>query len=295
MNSEPLITVITPTFNRADYLGQAIESVLAQTWPHFELLVVDDGSTDDTATLMERYLPDKRIQYFRQENQGQSVARNLALSHAKGEFVCFLDSDNAWLPEKLEISLRAFEDNPDVDIIYGDAITIDETGAEISRENMKRHSGRIVPQMLRDNCVSMNTAMTRRRCFDERGGMSGRRRVADDYDLWLRFSAYYRFLYIPEYLAYYRVMADQISSDKTRRFDTNEAILRDFLAEHGDRVTPAEARMGWCHFHTRKGRYLASEGRRGEALACYARALRHNPVARPPWRALAKLVLRGTG
>ena len=205
MPEPPLATVITPTYNRADFLGQAVESVLAQTYPHFEMLVVDDGSTDGTPAVMKRYLSDERIRYFHQRNQGQSVARNLALSHARGEFVCFLDSDNAWVPEKLAVSLAAMETHPDVDVVYGDAIRIDETGAEISRENMRRYSGRIVPWMLRDNCVSMNTAMARRRCFDERGGMSARYRVADDYELWLRFSAYYRFLYLPRFLAYYRL------------------------------------------------------------------------------------------
>ena len=294
-SDQPTVSVITPTYNRADFLGQAVDSVLAQTCPHFEMLVVDDGSTDGTRALMEGYLGDGRIRYFHQQNQGQSVARNLALSHSRGEFICFLDSDNAWVPEKLAVSLEAFEQHPDVDVVYGDAMKIDESGAEISRENMRRYSGRIVPYMLRDNCVSMNTAMARRRCFDEHGGMSGRYRVADDYELWLRFSAYYRFLYLPRYLAYYRVMKNQISSDKARRFDTNEAILRDFLAEHGHTVTAAEARTGWCYFHTRKGRYLASQGKLAAAVQCYLKALTFAPASKAPWRALAKLAIRGAG
>lgn len=292
MLSGPLVTVITPTFNRADFLEIAVQSVLQQTCPDFEFIIVDDGSTDDTHQRLGKYLSDPRIQYYWQENQGQSVARNLALSKSSGNFICFLDSDNVWLTDKLEKSLAAFDHYKDVDIVYGDCITIDEHGNEISRKNMKRYSGRILPYMLRDNCVSMNTAMAKRRCFIEHGGLSGRRRVADDYDLWLRFSAYYKFLYLPEYLAYYRVMTKQISSDKDRRFQSNEEILCDFLSEHGHVVTPTEARNGWVYFYTRPGRYLSSQGRKLEALKCFLQAFLKKPASTVPLRAILSMLVK---
>lgn len=292
----PLVSVITPTYNRARYLPEAIESVLAQTYDRFEHWIVDDGSTDATPDVVARYRSDPRIRYLRhEENRGQSHARNTAIARAGGEFICFLDSDDRWFPEKLARSLEAFARHPDTDVVYGDYVFIDGEGEVLAIRNMRRHSGRIVGHMLRDNCVSMNTTMARRRCFDELGGFSGRRAVADDYDLWLRFSAYYRFLYIPEKLGCYRIMDDQISSDKTGRFEVNEAIIRDFLAEHGHRVAPAEARTGRAHFLTRRGRHLAREGQRFQALNCYSRALALTPLSRGPWRALAKLLLRGTG
>src|SRR5690606_22331871 len=131
-----------------------------------------------------------------------------------------------WLPDKLEVSVDVFQRKPDVDVVYGDQITIDEQGAETSRANMSRHSGRITQYMLRDNCVSMNTTMARRSCFEMYGSFDTRLRAADDYDLWLRFSAYCHFHYIPRYLAYYRVMPNQLSSDKSGRLATNEKILR---------------------------------------------------------------------
>ena len=99
--ANPLVSIITPTYNRADFIEQAVNSVLAQTYTNFELLIVDDGSTDNTRDLLEPALTDSRVRYFRQENQGQSVARNWALSEAKGDFVCFLDSDNYWPAEKI--------------------------------------------------------------------------------------------------------------------------------------------------------------------------------------------------
>ncbi len=289
---DSLVSIIMPTYDRADFIGQGVNSVLAQTYTKFELLIVDDGSTDNTRDLLEPALADSRVRYFHQENQGQSVARNLALSKAKGSFVCFLDSDNYWPADKLEQQVELFRQHPEYDVIYGDVVVIDENNREVSRKNMKRYSGHIAKYMIRDNCVSMNTAMARRRCFDELGGMSGKRRVADDYELWLRFSARFPFLYVPEFLAYYRVMDDQISSDKTRRFDSNWQIITDFRREFPDAMSEKEFDSGFAAFHSRKARYLASQGSRSEALAEMAKALRLQPLRRASWRSLAAVLLK---
>lgn len=290
--NNPLVSIITPTYNRADFIEQAVNSVLAQTYANFELLIVDDGSTDNTRNLLEPALADSRVRYFSQENQGQSIARNLALSKAKGDFVCFLDSDNYWPAEKLEQQVGLFREHPDCDVIYGDIIVIDEKDREVSRKNMTRYSGHIAKYMIRDNCVSMNTAMARRRCFDKLGAMSGTRRVADDYDLWLRFSARFRFFYVPEFFAYYRVMDDQISSDKTRRFDSNWQIINDFRREFPDAMSAQEFDSGFAAFHSRKARYLASQGFKSKALAEMAKALRLQPLRRASWRSLVAVLLK---
>lgn len=248
MSSSPLVSVITPTFNRADYLPFAIESVLSQSVHDFELIVIDDGSTDGTAELMNRYLSDSRIRYLQQENQGQSVARNRGIAEARGQYICFLDSDNAWVKSKIETSLKAFEDNPAADIVYGDYIVIDGEGAEQGVNRMARYSGRITPQLLRDNFVSMNTTMTRKRCFDEMGGFDNADRLAEDYGLWLRFSTRYQFLYVPEVLGYYRVMENQISSDKDSRFRANEQLLENFLKTFPSAGYPGRGAPGFKSF-----------------------------------------------
>jgi glycosyltransferase involved in cell wall biosynthesis len=290
--AEPLVSIITPTFNRADFINKAVNSVLAQTYNNFEFLIVDDGSTDNTRELLQPALADTRLRYFHQENQGQSIARNLALSKARGDFICFLDSDNYWPGKKLSTQIDLFRQHPEYDVIYGDIIVVDENDKEITRRNMRRYSGQIAKYMVRDNCVSMNTAMARRKCFEELGGMSGKRRVADDYELWLKFSAKYRFLYVPEFLAYYRVMDDQISSDKTRRFDSNWQIISDFRREFPDAMTEREFDSGFAAFHRRKARYLASQGSRAEALSEMGRALRLRPLERTSWRSLAAVLVK---
>ena len=288
-----LVSVIVPTFDREAFIAEAIESVQAQTYPHWELIIVDDGSRDHSADIIQRYAAkDRRIHYYFQENQGQSVARNLGLQKSAGDFICFLDSDNRWLPEKLSQCLQIFERLPDVQVVYGDIITIDEQGNEITRDNMPRYSGMIAPRLIKDNFVTMNTAMARRGCFDELGGMSGQRRVADDYDLWLRFSARYRFHYEPQYMAEYRVMKDQISSDKIKRFDSTEVILKDFRLRFPDAMSQQEFDRGFAFFYTRKARYLASVGKKGKALKEVARAVRCSPLYLAGWRSLLAITLR---
>src|SRR5690554_3392541 len=283
----PLISIITPTYNRADFIAEAVESVLAQTYPHFEFLIVDDGSIDHTDKVLEPYLNDERIRLFRQENQGQSVARNVALDEAQGEFICFLDSDNYWPAAKLEQQVRIFEQFPTTDVLYGDNVIINEAGEELSRNNMARYSGRIAPQMVKDNCVAMNTTMARRQCFDELGGMSGKRRVADDYDLWLRFSAKFEFRYEPEYWAWYRVMENQISSDKTQRFQVNEQIIRDFRRDFPGAMSTRDFDQGFAHFYIRKGRYLGRAGQKWDGLRELLKAVKYSPADLNVWRAFA--------
>lgn len=286
----PVVSVITPTYNRAGLVVEAARSVLAQTFEQFEMWIIDDGSTDDTRERLEPLLADPRLHYVYQENQGQSVARNNALARARGEFICFLDSDDSWLARKLELQLAVFRTRPEVDIVYGDYIFLDGAGIEIDQPNMKRYSGHITAQMLQDNCVSMNTTMARRRCFDEMGGMSGKRRVADDYDLWLRFSARFQFYYLPETLARYRIMENQLSSDKQSRFEANEEIIEEFLTTYPDAVSKAEARAGLSAFYARKGRYYATSGQWRKALPAIGKALWLAPASKAPWRALAKVL-----
>ena len=288
--AEPRVSIITPTYNRARFIGEAVESVLDQTMSDWELVIVDDGSTDDTRQVLERYLADSRIHYYYQKNKGQSAARNLALENARAEFIGFLDSDDIWYEDKLERQLLAFEAHPDTHIVHGDEATMDELGRVVSRDNMQRHSGRITPQLLGDTSVSITTALVRRECFDALGGFSPRYGVADDYELWLRFSARYRFLYEPGIVAAYRVMANQISSDKRRRFAANERIIRDFLNHYSDCLSFAERRKGLARFYARKARYFASVGERRKALSDIGRSLGLAPMSLAGWRGLYRVI-----
>jgi glycosyltransferase involved in cell wall biosynthesis len=265
--------------------------VLEQTFSDFELLIVDDGSTDDTQAVLEPFLKDKRVRYFRQGNQGQSHARNYALRQAKGEFIGFLDSDDLWFPEKLRLQIQAFRAHKNVGIVHGDEVLIDAQGDEISRQNMKRFSGRITSKLLADNSVSITTALVRRECFEVMGGFDTSLAVADDYELWLRLSTRFQFHYEPGYVAYYRVMDDQISTDKNKRFQFNEKIINDFLLRYPNSLSLREKLRGKSQFFTRKARYRIRVGGRKEAIFALFKAIIAYPFWLGPWRAMAKFAL----
>lgn len=286
----PRVSIITPTFNRADFICSAVKSVLEQTFGDFELLIVDDGSTDSTVSVLEPYLADTRIRYFYQPNQGQSVARNRGLAEALGELICFLDSDDAWSLTKLEQQVNLMDQHPEVDIIHGDEIDIDEHGLEISRKNMRRFSGMIARDLLADNSVSINTVMVRKRCFEEMGGFSETLRVADDYDIWLRFAARYRFLYVPTFFGFYRVMSNQISSDKQARFEANERIVLDFVRDFPEALSRRDRHWGLSRFYCRKARYYARVGDKLVAWRAVRRALKYRPSDPVVWRSLFRVI-----
>src|SRR5262245_22880940 len=126
MSTSPRVSAILPVYNGAAFVGRAIENALAQTAGGLELLVIDDGSTDDTPRILEGF--GDRIRAFRQVNQGCYVARNLGLRHVRGEYVAFLDADDAWLPDRLASQLALIEGREQVGLVYGNAIFEDEHG-----------------------------------------------------------------------------------------------------------------------------------------------------------------------
>jgi glycosyltransferase involved in cell wall biosynthesis len=287
----PTVSVIIPTFNRAAFICEAIESVLSQSYSAVELIVIDDGSTDNTAALLKPYIERCQIIYRYQENQRQSVARNHGLSIASGDYCCFLDSDNRWLPGKLKIQVDYLASHSEVDIVYGDNQLIDESGVVTSKQNMRRHSGLIYPFMLKDNCVSMNTVMARMKCFKEQGGFDPEFKVADDYELWLRMSAHYRFAYLPQFFAQYRVMDEQISSNKERRYSSNERALQKFFQLNPQLVSARKKRMYMAHFYCRWARLRMAKGDNHGFLQLLLLAFKQQWYSSAIWRVALKWML----
>lgn len=284
----PLVSIITPTYNRGDFITFAVESVLRQTYSDYEMIIVDDGSTDGTREIVGRYLHDKRIKYYRQKNLGQSTARNKGLNLSSGEYICFLDSDDIYKPGKLETQVSLFRRMPHVDIIYGDEEYIDTDGTLLGKSRMKCHSGLIYEALLLDNFVSITTAMVRRRCFDELGGFDESIKVADDYELWLRLSARYHFHYESVIFAQYRIMENQLSSDKNSRFESNRNAISKFLRENPSLLDAAGRRHVWCMFYIRTGRYKASIGELSAAMTDYKKAADYKITSVALWRAVMK-------
>lgn len=200
MNIEtPFFSVIIPTFNRKDFLKIAIESVLEQTCRDFELIIVDDGSTDGTETMLDNY-EDQKIKYLLQENKGVSSARNRGLEESKGRFIAFLDSDDKWVDEKLETTIEYIDKYPDINIFHSEETWYKNKKLHNQKNKHKKPDGYVYFKALPLCCISISTAVIRRDVFDDIGVFDETLPACEDYDFWLRATQKYDVKLIPEYL-----------------------------------------------------------------------------------------------
>lgn len=189
----PRVSVVISTFNRATLLPATLDSVLAQTMADFELIVVDDGSTDETARVVERY--GTRVRYVFQENRERGAARNHGLRLASGEFVALLDSDDLWTPRKLEAEVDYADRRPDVGLVYSSAAHIDEGGRVVRRVRTPAYEGDVLRHIVRRNFIPFGANIVRRSLLLACGGFNEDRRLAgsEDWELWTRLAAQTRF------------------------------------------------------------------------------------------------------
>lgn len=199
MNNEIFFSVIIPTFNRKSFLRFAIDSVLAQTYKNFELIIVDDGSTDSTRDLIKSYT-DARIVYLYQENKGVSASRNLALSKSKGDFIAFLDSDDNWLKEKLEKTVKYIKKYPKIDIFHTEEIWHKNGKILCQKKKHKKPTDFAYESSLALCCIGMSTAVIKKNVFDKVGVFDETFEGCEDYDFWLRTTYKYEIKLIPENL-----------------------------------------------------------------------------------------------
>lgn len=280
-NKNPLISVIITTFNRRDFILEAVESVLSQTYKNIEIIIVDDGSTDNTERLIyDIYGDNEKVSFFYKENGKRASAFNLGLDKSGGDYIAILDSDNRYLPHRIESGLRALQENPGYDISYADIVTINEEGKEIHRSNMSRYSGNISKYLVYDNCVSINTALVPRYCFDVLGPMDVSYKRSDDYELWLRLSTKYRFLYIKDFWSEYRVMENQLSSNTIGRLDVNLRLIHEFKDNYAGSVSKKDIYKGLCRIHSLKSLYYSGLNKKGSATKEFLKAFRYNPFSR---------------
>jgi glycosyltransferase involved in cell wall biosynthesis len=211
MVSDIQVSVVIPTYNRADFLREAIESVLAQTYTDFELIVVDDGSTDGTQELVTSFYGKAR--YIRQENSGPAAARNNGIKNAVGKFISFLDSDDIWFPEMLSKQISMLSHNPAAGLAatgYGlidsgrvmtETVILDEDDLTDARSGNQYK-----------NFFATSSLMVRKCCFDEVGMFNENLHFAEDWDMWIRILERYSFEYFPKVFMHYRVHPYKLSA-----------------------------------------------------------------------------------
>ncbi|MCX7824571.1 MAG: glycosyltransferase [Verrucomicrobiae bacterium] len=247
---KPLVSVIIPTHNRKRLLAEAVDSVLAQTVRDLEVIVVDDGSTDGTGdSVRERYDREPRVRYIWQANAERAVARNRGITAAQGEFLAFLDSDDAWLPQKLEKQLPLFTQDSAVDLVHSGYAIIDEKGVKVRDFVLNEGvAGDIFLDMIHQNQVGSPTAIVRRRAIERAGVFCVNPALLtfEDWEFWTRVCYRSRAAYIAEPLALYRMHGG--NTERPLSAVSYRAFLREILRYVSEDDRPKVAQVAARRF-----------------------------------------------
>jgi glycosyltransferase involved in cell wall biosynthesis len=272
----PRFDVIIPAYNTAKYLPTAIESVAAQTFEDWRILLVDDGSTDNTAEVIAPFLDrlGSRISYIKQANRGLPAARNTAIRASNSEFLALLDADDVWTPCRLSETLKVFEERPLAGLAYGQVTVIDQEGRNLRTfEGNPRHAeGRIATHIYtRELTLSCPTMSFRRKCIDEVGYFDETMRAAEDRDLWLRIALRHEVAFVPKVLAYYRVSPNSMSNDSQRMLQAQLHFIRKHYGQEGCGFWPRQISLARAYKQRAEG--LVGQGRPWAAVGNSLRAV----------------------
>lgn len=297
----PMVSVIIPAYKCENYISDAVRGVLQQSYDNLEVIVVDGSPDESTRRALARYR--QQIRYLYQEPRGVAAARNLGISCAQGDLIAFQDADDLWLPDKLELQVRAFEQYSDVALVFTETVTFDDAGGvgkvlsgDKLVEWLRAHRtpdtdvgyGSIYESLLAANCVHTSSVVVRKAVLDEVGGFDETFTFCDDYDLWLRVVRKHRVVYIDRVLCKYRVRADGLSGDAEQRY------IR--WGHDGIRVWEKHLRKNWIPasiedpFRKRlvqtswnMGLKLFELNRFSDARVLFTRCVRSSPLHSQPW------------
>ncbi len=228
MNSNmPKISVIIPTYNRADIVKKAIKSVLEQNFSDLELIVIDDHSEDNTEEVVMSFR-DSRLKQIRQKKrQGAPAARNAGIKIARGEFIGLLDDDDKWLPNKLKYQIEKFKIvSNKIGLIYCAAQTVNSKTNKIISSTLPDLKGNILKDLLRSNAISSATPLIRKKCFDAVGLYDETLTGCQDWDMWVRIAEKFEIDFIEEILAQYFIHGEQMSANIEARIVSRTTFLK---------------------------------------------------------------------
>lgn len=288
MTDPPFFSVVIPTYNREKIISKAIESVLSQTYENFELIVVDDGSTDRTKDVVEGY-NDSKIRYLWQEATGAPAGpRNRGIDLARGKYVAFLDSDDWWLPEKLQVCFDRIKSFPNTDVVFHDMNSFID-----GKEGKVMYCGPLKSPIfhhLLESCrgISLSSSVVRLRKLKEVEGFEEDKNfvAAEDFDLWLKLALIIDdFMYIDQVLGYYNEHSTGISKFEDVQIRNSEYVYRKYLSIYSKDKKKQMRLMGLSYFKSAIAYHRM--GRRSEAQKYYIKALLSGRIS---WEPLAGLV-----
>jgi glycosyltransferase involved in cell wall biosynthesis len=282
--TQPLISVIIPTFNRVDFLKETIESVRNQTFRDFEIVVVNDGSTDGTREWLQAQ---QDVRGLEQENSGIATSRNNGASVARGAWLAFLDHDDLWAPEKLRIQADFVRENPDVALVAARHVRL---GKKFRRSRDRTWiKGDLLVKEFSESFIHTSSVMIRRDVFDEIKGFPPRYRFADEFDVWLKIAGAYPIAYVDEPLVFIRFHHSNTSHNRLGvRSDTYDILLK-----HYDPARiPVQIFMRTLSDHDISfGRAHLNAGNIAEALKWFRRSVQRTPFRLRSWRYYARYAI----
>ncbi len=290
-----MVSVIISCYNYAKYLPFCLESVLCQTYGDFEIIIVNDGSTDNTAEVVEEYLPNPLIRYIRQENAGQAHAKNTGIRAATGEFIAFLDSDDFWETDKLKKQMPLFSD-PRVGVVYSRARFIDENGRSLNLsvggEYQRPRTGRITEHLFFDNFIPFSSSIVRRECLGKAGIFDESIKMGIDWDLWLRISVHFGFAYVDEPLLIYRIgHSGQMSRNFEERQRCSDRIIQKFLCANPGLLPKSTIRNALTYTYLSRGYFYERINFKKSAMY-HMMAFKINALSPSVYRGIVRLIVR---
>ncbi len=293
----PLVSVVIPAYNAEKFVLQAVRSVLDQRYEPIEILLVDDGSTDQTAEIVRQHAPEVRI--IRQENAGVAEARNTGLRLARGEMICFLDADDGWLPGKLAAQVAYMQAHPEVGLLYHDWLVwrpdaagcypdLPATPTENNGEIDNEQSGWIYHRLLLDSLVHTSTAMIRPQVIADVGLFDTHLKLGEDYDYWLRVSRKWQIHKLKAVYSFYRSVPGSLSNSPSPK-NIEYQLVQNAVKQWGlaspngvslpagqlkNRLAGMSFGFGYSHFY---------RGNPELAKQAFLNCLKHKPLN---WRAM---------
>ena len=293
--SIPKVSVVITCYNYGKYVEKAIESVFLQTYDDVEIVLIDDGSTDDSDRRIRPFLSDKKLTYIRQKNRGQANAKNTGIKHARGEFIAFLDADDLWETTKLEKQIPLFS-NDKTGVVYSRAGYIDKDGRPLNitlkGKYLRPKSGNVTTFLFLDNFIPFSSSIVRKQCLDMFNGFDESLEMGIDWDLWLRISTQYAFDFIDEPLLIYRVgHSGQMSKKAEKRQGCSDRIMKQFMHHYPEVVPPSIIRRALSYTYCNRGGYFSKKDV-SHSNKYYAMALRQTPFEVRAYKGLMKNLLR---
>lgn len=291
----PVVSILTPAYNAARHFPATAASVLAQTYPDWEWIVVDDGSTDGTPDVVER-VGGGRVRLVRGAHTGlPAAARNVAFAHARGEYIAYLDADDIWLPEKLALQVACFSAHPEAGLVFSRYYWYWSEPHERLRRKPEpdlsglENPGWLFPRLALDNAICTSAAVVRRRVVEEHGLMDEdpAQRGTEDYEYWLRLAPHVRFAWVDAPLVHYRIHPQGISRQATRNARGQVLALEKALARLGEPPPELPERKTEARKRYWVGKGQVRDGELREGRAALVASLRLDAGNRAAWVWLA--------